>query len=130
MTPVELWTEALESELYTQGSYRLNIHNEEFCCLAVACEVYIKQGGNLRKIFADFGSSVLVAYLDDVTPALHTHALPESVQEWLGLTTKYGMYSYKGEELSLSGLNDTGLSFKEIAEIIKSRPHGLFVEGE
>lgn len=52
--------------------------------------------------------------------------LPRQVMEWLGLMTEEGMYDDPDGDDSLIGHNDSGDTFKQIANIIESAPEGLF----
>ena len=47
-SPVDLWLEALESGGYTQTQGYLH-DTIGWCCLGVACDVYQKQVGGLRR---------------------------------------------------------------------------------
>lgn len=108
-----LWVKALRSGEYKQGKHRLRI-GEEYCCLGVACDLFQKAGGALT-----VRSGRFYTYNNE------SMVLPNTVQEWLGLTGRAGQYN-KGYELSHD--NDTGKSFAEIADIIESEPPGLFQE--
>lgn len=116
-TPVEKWIAALESGKYKQTTERLNVGNKH-CCLGVACELYAKEHPdwpvNRSGMHTVFGKG-------------STAILPDEVREWLGLTGSSGSFHTDLEADSLTMKNDRGATFKEIAEIIKSRPTGLFV---
>ncbi len=104
--PVELWCTALESGEYEQTSFTLKNGNA-YCCLGVLCEVAKAEG-------------VIQTY----NP--YEAILPVKVREWAGLATRSG--SYIGDN-NLTRDNDSkGLTFPEIAAIIRSRPRGLFYE--
>lgn len=108
--PQQLWVDALRSGEYKQGKGALQ-SGDSFCCLGVACIVAEKHGVPVEKVHG----RVLGSHL----------SLQVGVQRWLGLSDCTGIYS-KGT--SLAGLNDTGVPFSEIADIIESKPEGLFVE--
>ena len=105
------WVKALRSGEFAQGRGRLK-RGDTYCCLGVACELYRREhpeivweyNGILRKIC--------------ITPDL--------VTKWLGLNSNTADFILGGECTSLMKLNDAGLTFKEIADIIKSEPEGLF----
>jgi hypothetical protein len=124
--PWELWVEALESGEYQQARKRLNV-NDCYCCLGVACEVYQKYGpGDLdvleEQIRDENNKPATAKRYDD---AMFT--LPLKVASWLGLNQVNGQFwMAKGPSESLTSLNDHGKSFAEIAELIKSRPDGMF----
>lgn len=127
-TPVELWTEALRSGDYQQTQGRLRVVSRTayapvgFCCLGVACDLYSRHAGDGRWNEAHF-------VLGDDTDNGYVTLLPEEVRAWLGLRTDNGEWPIPGDEpktKALTSTNDGGATFEEIAEIIESRPKGLF----
>lgn len=122
LTPTEAqqkWVEALRSGEYQQVTRGLCVLGDDgqpsgYCCLGVACELYQQYEGGLD--IADDG----VRRLYDNRPAF----TPRRVQEWLGLAESFAGYRGGG----LIRQNDCGASFAEIADIIESRPSGLFVD--
>jgi hypothetical protein len=114
------WIKALKSGKYKQGNGYLR-EGDKYCCLGVACELYIEDGNQL---FVEKPNPDNDVYLYD---GAHS-SLPEVVLKWLGLRDPLGTFNTAiSNEIRLSGLNDSGVSFKEIATIIKSEPEGLFV---
>lgn len=109
----ELWADALESGEYTQGQGAL-CKNGEYCCLGVLIDLAIKHGVQIRTELQP--TSGRVQYDE------HYGFLPHSVAAWAGLQDSRG--SFHGG--SLFDLNDSGVSFREIAAIIRSKPKGLF----
>jgi hypothetical protein len=106
---------ALRSGRYKQGRFRLANDKNEFCCLGVACDISntsLKWEKDLDGIWAVGGS---------------THSLPDAIIQ------EYGFYSSVGElrngrrqftvngisYKSLSGANDHGVSFEDIADYIE-----------
>jgi hypothetical protein len=126
----EKWLEALESGEFQQGRGRLRhgerCQEDRYCCLGVACEVYRRETGNGEWVYPDGGEwfpcfRVGDGYLADGT-------LPLPVSAWLGLRTFSGFYGGElGMDSSLTSRNDGGASFKEIADIVRSEPRGLFL---
>lgn len=123
MTPVELWLTALRSGEYQQA--RGYLHTDEgYCCLGVACDIYRKETG--KGEWAPSNSN-------DYTPRYafvlgctdQELGLPDEVAAWLGLESNMGDY-VNDEERTLADENDAGTTFEQIAEIIESRPPGLF----
>jgi len=110
---VKLWVEALRSGEYEQGKDCLS-NGDEFCCLGVACDLYSKYNKPILFILENGVKS----YDGD------TVFLPFVVQDWLGLKSHSGVFSNAN---SLAQMNDGGLTFKEIADMIESEPEGLFV---
>ncbi len=111
----KIWVEALRSGRFEQGQCRLNM-NGRMCCLGVACELYIENGGSLEKATLAPGT---VTY-DDAAAVP-----PDAVIDWLGLATPDGQYEKDGWFRDLVRDNDSGKSFLEIAQIIEDEPEGL-----
>ena len=114
------WIATLRSGEFKQGKAVL-LRDNKYCCLGVACELFIRDGGQLAK--------AIVADAFGETTTFHgmTAELPPEVVSWLGLTRRDG-YFYTPEFESLTRLNDRGLVFEAIADIIESEPKGLFRE--
>jgi hypothetical protein len=111
----ERWAQALESGKYAQAAYQLRSANG-YCCLGVACDLYIKeQGGEWEPMKREPGSYQFKTA---------TAVLPPSVKNWLGIRDQGGRYG--GGAWSLTSANDDGKSFAEIAAIIRAAPEGLF----
>lgn len=126
--PVGLWVAALRSGKYEQGRTNLNSRNK-FCCLGVACEVYQEHVGGLevKEITNSDGQRV-------VTYNGHNALTPQIVKSWLGLRDYLGDFDDPikiDDQLchTLAGLNDHGKPFTFIADVIESRPAGLFKGG-
>ena len=109
----EKWVAALESGEYTQTVGVLHDGNG-FCCLGVACDLAIKEGVPLS--LDEDGECVLYDGVGGV--------LPDRVMRWLGMREPAGDYS---PEHALTGDNDSGATFAEIAQTIRSHPE-LFVD--
>lgn len=117
------WIKALRSGKYKQAREKLckvdSKGNERFCCLGVACDLFIKSGGDLESEdsidgFRWYGS-------DD-------SSLPGAVQSWLGLSSDTGNLIPFSFGNSLAGKNDNGASFKQIADIIEKNAETLFAK--
>ena len=122
---------ALRSGKYRQGKGFLN-KDGDYCCLGVACEVYIQSHPDkLEKsiVAHDFGDTAYYGSGDDGTCC----RLPKEVQQWLDLTTNDGCFVL-GTELaiqlgaysSLVTINDSGQTFDQIADLIECEPWRLF----
>ncbi len=96
----EKWVAALRSGKYKQGRGALN-KNDSFCCLGVLCD--ISETSNWRR-FVDG----VCAY------SVEGGRLPKSVSDWANIS----LHPTVGNT-SLSILNDKGLSFLEIADVIE-----------
>lgn len=96
------WVEALRSGKYTQGKGMLETLDGRNCCLGILCRIaglepVVMEGTKL------FGSSGTF--------------LPEEIRDKMDLYEINGRYRTK--EVSLAELNDDGISFEEIADIIE-----------
>lgn len=108
----KLWVAALKSGDYKQGRHRLRInlgHNQSaFCCLGVLCNLHAQAHPKVAAAQTDPASYLGVATL-----------LPREVMEWAGLPKVDGGYvRVNGCPETLTELNDTGTSFKTIANLI------------
>jgi hypothetical protein len=110
------WVVALRSGKYKQGCFTLRSIDDKYCCLGVACDIAIQNGVSVS-VHRD---EVHGRYEYDDSGA----GLPVTVMDWLGLTTQTGFYN---KHDGLIRDNDSlHLSFKRIADIIESKPEGLF----
>lgn len=118
---------ALRSGRYKRGRGALHdLVTDEWCCLGVGCDLYDKAGNEIER-------------LPDEDPPLGSKhdcerfngkkgTLPREVKEWLGLSDRMGGFRPQkdGDSSSLTMLNDAGVRFAEIADLIESEPAGLF----
>lgn len=105
--------EALESGKYKQGFGALCI-NDEYCCLGVFCQELIP---DTKKPKAD-------CYVYGVYGDYNSAWLPEQVADMLDMYGRNGLSDDK--ENSLAGMNDNGISHKEIAAKIRENPSKYF----
>lgn len=118
------WVTALRSDKFDQGTDNL-CKDGRFCCLGVLCELYMDEF-DLADEFSEpalvkdkHGEEREVVYYggaDDL--------LPNEVQEWAGMQTHNGTIVQVQDKIwdndtSLAELNDDGMSFKDIADIIE-----------
>lgn len=96
--------------------------DETYCCLGVACVLYQREFGDLvvEEDSGFFHSGRSHTRYDD-----NTLALPEKVQEWLGLASAVGELTepFEGDKalISLANVNDCGrYNFEHIANLIES----------
>jgi len=113
-------TSALRSGEYRQAQHTLQVDGA-FCCLGVACDIYLKETGK-----GSWGDSKRYFY-DGVGDDSKTR-LPAAVRDWYGFRTQYGSFGDpdRGESRRLSIENDNGATFMSIADLIDSKPMGLF----
>lgn len=112
------WVRALRSGKFKQCKARLSKVGKDgprYCCLGVACEVFIKSGGSLVKSEPYEDGTVQYAGAQGF--------LPGKVCSWLGLQDTGG--EIDGGP-SLASRNDKGVKFTTIANLIESQPEGLF----
>jgi hypothetical protein len=114
------WLEALRSEQYKQGRFRLRNLDGSFCCLGVLCDIASRHGvggwesgAKLAKHFGD-----LPVYCCDKQGHSDTAEghLPRAVVEWAGLNGRTVLLG-GGDTLAL--LNDAKHTFAEIADLIE-----------
>ena len=111
------WLEALRSRAYKQGIGTLRTSNDFFCCLGVLCNIHQKEAAGTWVSGND-----CYAYSDGNEE--ESGVLIDSVIDWAGLTDSapepildYG----SGLSASLSWLNDHGMTFDEIADLIEKQ---------
>lgn len=118
----EKWVAALESGEYKQGREKLRSSNDEFCCLGVACDL-AAEAGVIDPPTLDVVDGAVLVYDGEV------YFLPNPVREWLGLRSDQGTYyDEQSNQGTLACDNDeNGLTFEEIAQIIRKHADTLFV---
>lgn len=130
----ELWVDALCSGDYAQGRHalaRFDLGSEvtEYCCLGVACDLFQEYEDEGLDIQQECVHPNSIAWSYDG----YSSSCPPQVQKWLGLTTRFGDHkvSHKDgyvDHRDLAELNDDDkMCFDEIAEVILSKPEGLFI---
>lgn len=119
------WVEALRSGVYKQGKNYLH-EGDTYCCLGVACELY-----RLHESGPDWADENADDDLEETSYMGEAEILPLRVMDWLGLGDECGCHVVsKVQGRSLSGLNDQGNTFEEIADVIEAAPDGLFTTKE
>lgn len=109
----ERWIEALESGKYEQGRNVLRDKDNKFCCLGVLCDV-MKPNGWVMGINDYYWHSGIL------------NRLPVEIQNVTGLSD-LGHFQHpvlledNTEWVTLAGLNDHGMPFKEIAQVIREQ---------
>lgn len=139
----QMWVDALRSGEYSQTHNRLRnakpgTPGYGYCCLGVACDKFAEiTGDGSWELFADNPDPKKgVAQWPEVFRS-HTDSedysetdLTYNVKEWLGLRSMSGAFTHPAHPDipdSLARMNDRGCSFEEIADMIESKPVGLFV---
>lgn len=117
------WVAALRSGEYEQGRGSLRKKDakgvDRFCCLGVLCDLYSKEKSNATKWVpptVEFGNEYYFGGVSGLPP--------KNVNVWVGL----GELSWSHLEIKASSkygvlydLNDTGSSFKKIADYIEAQ---------
>lgn len=120
----KLVADALRSGEYQQGHGCLAKQYEgddwQYCCLGVACEVFLKNGGEL-----EVESNTYTSFINERAYQKKQYngtriSLPSPVQEWLQIDCA-GLFERDSERGTLVKLNDLeGKSFAEIADCIET----------
>lgn len=119
------WVAALRSGKYKQGTgwlTEVTPDGEYDCCLGVACKLAVEAGVIEPPLGASHDRGV---YYSD-GGAAESAILPGAVREWLGLRTTDSSFLKDDERDQLTALNDAGVPFARIADIIESEPEELF----
>lgn len=122
----KLLVEALRSGKYVQTKGQLRSVSSlaskpplTFCCLGVACEISGLGG------WEGPTENYRVEEKGEAAEMSGTH-LPRAVREWLGWHSPYGALDrFLGNGKDLAGLNDSGMPFEQIADLIEA---GLVAE--
>lgn len=120
------WLEALRSGEYQQGRERLGSASGSYCCLGVLCDLAVKEG------VARWDDSVVTDehVAIDAAGRRAWAELPLGVAEWADIRDSAGDPdgnpwvddpAHDGERNTLASLNDSGVSFREIADIIEAQ---------
>lgn len=101
------WLSALRSKAYKQGSQQLR-KEDSFCCLGVLCDLYAKEHD--------------VKWTKEDRILQEFYVLPDKVVKWAGLPDQNPNISVEDRpnESNLAELNDAGVSFAVIADIIET----------
>lgn len=112
----------LRSGEYVQGNGHLK-KDDTYCCLGVACEMAVEAGVTQR--FTTYRPGV--AGYGPNGSATSIAALPPAVREWLGFSSGYGTTVIGRPDqdefdspYELAGLNDNGMPFDQIADVIEN----------
>jgi hypothetical protein len=112
------WIKALRSGRYKQAKRFLRVKEAKqdgYCCLGVLCN--LSKLGRWKK--TKYLGELRMSYLE------MTGVLPEEVQKWAGMKSEIGTYFVGNTKKCLSGINDFGASFEEIADFIEKHYKNL-----
>jgi hypothetical protein len=123
------WVKALRSGDFPQTRHALR-NESGYCCLGVACDIFSEELGldTVRRYIND--TKFDTAYDHQST------VLPQNVADFIGLRTREGRFSKyrhgveaEGHEYeALTTLNDDGVTFEEIADILEDNEDLLFTD--
>lgn len=113
----EKWIEALRSGNYQQGRQQLKTWDNKFCCLGVLCDLYKKEkpDTSINWLRGDLPHNV--EYWAEVNGT--DFELTSYVRASAKLDHQERMVFPKGSLVDLVTLNDDGLNFRQIADIIE-----------
>lgn len=121
----QLWIDTLRSDTVKQGTGRLcklRDNEYEFCCLGVLCEIYQSEASNSENNLQPLqvNENNMGYYDKHFSYDTNFGILPDKVKYWSELGNSLGSY-YENNRLhsDLASQNDSGKSFKEIADIIE-----------
>lgn len=106
------WIEALESGDYTKGKMYLRDTDDNYCCLGVACQLFLDSPVVIKSKY----NCIAYSYCCDTEANICM--APVMVVEALGLHTDLGS-SLDGSQ-ELSSINDNSDSFAPVITAIKS----------
>lgn len=138
----ELWTEALRSGDYDQATgtlVQIDTNSGDVvghCCLGVLCDLAVKAGvavdyeGPTKHVGEYDPTDPEDMYWTGVTYDSNDALLPPSVRDWAGMKTSDGTVDIPWDapdnsEMendwtdSLAGMNDSGKTFRDIANLIE-----------
>jgi hypothetical protein len=116
----ERWTQALRSGKYKQARGRLKDGPEYFCCLGVLCDLYREEQGKGEWVTPKYCESSQFEVECDGLKEVEGVVLPDSVREWAGMETHDG-YLEGTQDTSLASLNDRGVKFPQMADLIEKQ---------
>lgn len=107
----EKWLKALRSGEYLQGVHQLRC-GDKYCCLGVLSDLYIKETNDGEWVRNDDGEHVI-----KIGNKMMLEVLPTVIVNWSGLPDMNP--NVMGETETIACLNDNGLTFNEIADLIE-----------
>lgn len=120
------WVERLRSGQDEQGTGYLDYTDNDDvtrkCCLGVLSAIAVEDGVIPEPdSYLYEGGPHTTIYSIYTYDAGHTSVLPPTVMEWAGITDCEGMFNNPtiGHNETLAGLNDSGMTFVEIADVIE-----------
>ena len=126
------WVEALNSGTYKQGQGKLHSTDYDgtcmYCCLGVLCDLFMQQNPDELDVRVVTRNKVEspehYQMLSKNDESLHVYdndsvVLPLRVREWAGMSDPLGRFTNASlAQDSLAELNDHGMSFAKLADVI------------
>ena len=121
----DAWVATLRSDLFVQGQDVLaNAERTKHCCLGVLCEIAIGNGVEIEVAVEGAVGEYTNCHGACMKYEGEGYRLPNVVKEWADMMFDDGrLFDEDTEDLpsdSLADLNDSGSSFKEIADHIET----------
>jgi hypothetical protein len=127
------WVDALKSGTYQQGTGKLHATDINgtcmYCCLGVLCDLYMQQNPDeldvqvvTRKSDVFLQHTQMLSIGDDSITVYDNDSLvlPLRVREWAGMHDALGRFTNASHaQDSLAELNDHGMSFDRLADVIE-----------
>ena len=127
------WVDALKSGTYQQGQGKLHATDINgtcmYCCLGVLCDLYMQQNPDeldvkvvTRKSDVNLQHTQMLSIGDDSITVYDNDSLvlPLRVREWAGMHDALGRFTNASHaQDSLAELNDHGMSFAKLADVIE-----------
>ena len=110
------WVAALRSGEYQQTKEFLAT-SDGFCCLGVLCDLYIKEHDDPSSTRYQTWKNDC-EFRDNLLDLHENMVLPRQVREWSGVSSSDGAIN-NGD--CLTQMNDQGMSFSDIADVIEER---------
>lgn len=111
------WIPALRSGDYMQGQEYLRPTPNTYCCLGVACDLYMKLVDDQTEWDED-GKSGMFVYISEVDKA--DTNLPIDIRRFLKVPYSGPKILVDGEEISVAEANDNGVPFAKLADALEA----------
>ena len=111
----KLWVDALRSGKYRQGKDALQSSPGHFCCLGVLCDLARLEG------IGEWDDKIIMGRVEptfETASSSERNYLPREVRAWADMAWASPSVTRNGFSRPLAVLNDQGISFDEIADII------------
>jgi hypothetical protein len=104
------WVKALRSRKYKQATGQLRTPDNAFCCLGVLCNLHALEHPEYAR-----------GQINKTRYGGNANMPPKFVEEWAGFEDTLPLVKIDGIWGSLASHNDSGVSFKKIADAIEEQ---------